>query len=238
MKRSITLTIIAVVLFGSLLSCSEEKFPDTHGNHTGGEPDAYTMATANGGELKPAMEGPVRAALGIPTIDLTTFTLTVTGMVDSSYSLSWEEIQGMESVTTDTMIMYCVEGWEVWGVWKGVLIRDLLEQARVQEGGDYILFDCRDGYQTALPVSYLLKYNTLLAYQVNNAPLQTQYGFPLRLIAFGKYGYKWAKWIYKLTVIDKSQPGYWEKLGFSDQANVSLDRRRFYEGDTVRPLEY
>jgi DMSO/TMAO reductase YedYZ molybdopterin-dependent catalytic subunit len=78
----------------------------------------------------------------------------------------------------------------------------------------------------------------MLAYQVNNAPLQMRDGFPLRLIAFGKYGYKWAKWVTKLSVMSESQLGYWEKLGYSDQANVSLDRRRFYEGDTVQALFY
>ena len=89
-----------------------------------------------------------------------------------------------------------------------------------------------------MPISYLEKYNAMLAYQVNNSPLQKQDGFPLRLIAFGKYGYKWAKWICQLTVIEESQLGYWEKLGFSDQGDVSMDRRRFYEGDSIRPLKY
>lgn len=94
------------------------------------------------------------------------------------------------------------------------------------------------GYKTALPISYLEKYNSMLAYQVNYGPLQDHDGFPLRLIAFGKYGYKWAKWVSKLRIINESQLGYWEKLGFSDQANVSLDRRRYYEGDSIKPLEY
>jgi DMSO/TMAO reductase YedYZ molybdopterin-dependent catalytic subunit len=90
-------------------------------------------------------------------------------------------------------IMYCVEGWEVWGNWKGILIKDLLDKAHLQSDGEYILFESRDGYKTALPISYLENYNAMLAYWVNNALLQKQDGFPLRLIAFGKYGYKWAK---------------------------------------------
>jgi DMSO/TMAO reductase YedYZ molybdopterin-dependent catalytic subunit len=144
----------------------------------------------------------------------------------------------MPAAYTDTMIMYCVEGWEVWGTWKGVLIKDLLDKASLQADGEYVLFECRDGYKTALPISYLETYNAMLAYQVNHALLQKHDGFPLRLIAFGKYGYKWAKWVTKLSVLNESQLGYWEKLGYSDQADVSLDRRRFYEGDTVKPLIY
>jgi len=238
MKRFKTITIVTILIIGFVSGCSDDKDPVTHGDKTHEGTDGITMATPNGGELKSAMDGPVRSALGEPTIALETFELSISGLVDSSYSLSWDEIKELPAVTTDTMIMYCVEGWEVWGVWKGVLIKDLLDKANVHDDGEYVLFESRDGYQTALSTAYLIKYNALLAYQVNNAPLQTHDGFPLRLIAFGKYGYKWAKWVYKLTVMDESQRGYWEKLGFSDQADVSLDRRRYYEGDTVKPLEY
>lgn len=230
--------IIIILMPVYILACGDDKDPVTIDDKPQKAPDGITMATPNGGELKSAMDGPVRSALGEPDINLDTYRLTISGLVDSSYAFSWEEIQEMPAAFTDTLIMYCVEGWEVWGIWKGVLIKDLLARAHLQSGGDYILFESRDGYKTALPISYLLKYDAMLAYQVNNAPLQKQDGFPLRLIAFGKYGYKWAKWVTKLSVMNESQLGYWEKLGFSDQANVSLDRRRFYEGDTVKALVY
>jgi DMSO/TMAO reductase YedYZ molybdopterin-dependent catalytic subunit len=236
MKRVKTIAIIAITFIGSFSACVKEK--DAVHRYKPRETDGITMATPNGGELRPAEEGPVRSALGEPAINLETFQLTVDGLVDSTYSLNWEEIQALPPAYTGFMIMYCVEGWEVYGNWKGVLIKDLLDKANVQADGAYILFECAEGYKTALPISYLVKYKAMLAYQVNDAPLQSHDGFPLRLIAFGKYGYKWAKWVHKLTVMDKSQLGYWEKLGYSDQADVSLDRRIFYEGDTIQPLQY
>jgi DMSO/TMAO reductase YedYZ molybdopterin-dependent catalytic subunit len=238
MKRFRTVTIIVIILAWSLPGCVDDQYLVTHKYKPKEGIDGFTMATPNGGELLPAEKGPVRSALGVPTINLDNFQLTVTGLVDSTYSLSWEEIKELPPTFTGRMIMYCVEGWEVWGNWKGVLIKDLLDRAHVQDDGAFILFECRDGYKTSLPISYLVKYNAMLAYQVNDALLQSQDGFPLRLIAFGKYGYKWAKWVSKLNVMNQSQLGYWEKLGYSDQADVSLDRRRFYEGDTITPLVY
>ena len=239
MKRIRIIPVIAVLLILTCAfpGCVDEQDPVNH-HHTPEEVDGYTMATPNGGKLKSAEEGPTRSALGEPSIDSSTFELSISGLVDSPYSLSWEEIKEMPATTTDTMIMYCVEGWEVWGVWKGVLIKDLLDKAHVQGDGDFVLFESRDGYTTALPTAYLVKYNAMLAYQVNNAPLQKHDGFPLRLIAFGKYGYKWAKWVYKLTVMDESQLGYWEELGYSDRADVPLSRRSYYEGDSAKPLSY
>lgn len=240
MKRCRTGILMAVISISSFSSCVEDKEIVTHETEakTKERIDGLTMATPNGGKLKSAGEGPIRSVLGEPKIYLETFQLSISGLVDSSYSLSWDEINELPAAYTDTMIMYCVDGWEVWGNWKGVLISDLLDKAHVQSDGNYVLFESIDGYKTALPISYLEKYNSMLAYQVNYGPLQDHDGFPLRLIAFGKYGYKWAKWVSKLRIINESQLGYWEKLGFSDQANVSLDRRRYYEGDSINPLEY
>lgn len=192
--RTLLRESILVVLIISLLSCGKDKHSKEGYD---GIVDATTMVTPNGGKLNPAETGPVRSALGVPDIDLNTFQLEITGLVDSSFSLSWEEIQAMPESNTDTIIMYCVEGWEVWGSWKGILVKDLLDKAHLQAKGDYVLFECAEGYTTALPISYLLKYNAILAYQVNDSPLQVHDGFPLRLVAFGKFGYKWAKWVKK-----------------------------------------
>jgi DMSO/TMAO reductase YedYZ molybdopterin-dependent catalytic subunit len=238
MRRFSIISVFAILVSALLLSCSEEKDPVSHQENTDEDIDGVSMATPDGGKLPSAVEGPVRSALGEPVINLETFQLTISGLVDSSYSLTWDEINELPAAYTDTMIMYCVEGWEVWGNWKGILIKDLLDKAQVQGEGEFVLFKSRDGYRTALPVSYLVKYNAMLAYEVNNAPLQKKDGFPLRLVAFGKYGYKWAKWVTSLEVMNTSQLGYWEEFGFSDQADVSLDRRKFYEGDTVKPLSY
>ena len=104
--------------------------------------------------------------------------------------------------------------------------------------GNNVLFRCADGYTTSLPLSYLLKYDIILAYEVNGTPLSVSDGFPLRLIAFGKYGYKWAKWITGMEATEKSVIGYWEGMGYTDKADVPLDRRRYYEGDDAQPLQY
>lgn len=230
MKEIRLVVVVAIMTIVSLLTCTVDKDNE--------DIDVITMATPNGGNLNSAEDGPIRSALGQPSISLETFQLSISGLVDSSYTLSWEEIEELPAVFTDTILMYCVEGWEVWGNWKGVLISDLLEKAIVQSDGIYILFECLDGYKTALPISYLEKYNSILAYQVNSTPLQEHDGFPLRLICFGKYGYKWAKWVSKLEVMDDSQLGFWESFGYSDQADVPISRRQYYEGDNTVPLDY
>jgi len=231
--------ILLLIMFSLLLfNCKDDSKIVSYNNGNDGTIDVTTMATPNGGELKPAEQGPVRSALGEPKIDLSTFQLEITGLVDSSFSLSWAEITQLPAAFSDTMLMYCVEGWEVWGNWKGIPVKDLLDKAILQENGRYVLFHCAEGYTTTLPVAYLKKYNSLLAYEVNGKPLKTNDGFPLRLVAFGKYGYKWAKWVEKLEVIDDSLLGYWENYGYSDVAEVPIKRRRYYEGPDAMPLDF
>ena len=200
--------------------------------------DLATMTTPGGGKLRSAEDGPIRSTLGQPRIDLDAFQLSVSGLVDSPFSLTWEEIQELPAVKTGKMVRYCVEGWEVWGDWEGVLVADLLEKASVKDKAKYVMFHCLDGYSTALPIAYLEKYNVMLAYKVNGNPLSAKRGFPLRVVAFGKYGYKWAKWVTRLEVMDRQKKGHWETRGYSDAANVRLGRRRHYEGANAKPLDY
>jgi DMSO/TMAO reductase YedYZ molybdopterin-dependent catalytic subunit len=235
MNINLLLTLFIIVI---LPNCRPE--PTNYAQYSGSnrDIDITNMKTPSGERLLPAEEGPVLSALGEPTIDLDTFKLEITGLVDSSFYLTWHEIRDLPKASSDIILMYCVEGWEVWGRWEGIIVKDLLATARVQSAGEYVLFGSADGYSTSLPISYLEKYNVILAYDVNGSPLKVSDGFPLRLIAFGKYGYKWAKWVNKLKVTDKSELGYWESYGFSDQANVPISRRRYYEGEDVQPLDY
>ncbi|MBN1307393.1 MAG: molybdopterin-dependent oxidoreductase [Chitinispirillaceae bacterium] len=237
MKKIVHITIMAWAT-AVVIQCANDKSGVVYNWGTNGPVDVTTMATPDGGRVKAAEEGPVRSAFDEPAIDLSTFCLEVTGLVDSPFILTWEEILAHPAAYSDTILMYCVEGWEVWGNWKGILIRSLLERAHVQTEGNHILFGCADGYSTSLPISYLLKYDIILAYEVNGSPLQGYDGFPLRLIAFGKYGYKWAKWITRLEVTAQSETGFWEGRGYTDKADVPISRRQYYEGEAAELLEY
>jgi DMSO/TMAO reductase YedYZ molybdopterin-dependent catalytic subunit len=233
-----TIILLVCISFFALFSCKDDKKVAAAYNDNNNSMDLVTTATPNGGKLKPAQEGPVRSIFGEPKIDVSSFTLTITGLVDSTITLSWKDLQTLPAAISDTMLMYCVEGWEVRGTWKGILLRQLLDKAHIQPEARYILFHGVDGYTTSLPIAYLLKYKGMLAYEVNGYPLKASDGFPLRLIAFGKFGYKWAKWVNKLEVTSQSKSGFWEGVGYSDQADVPIKRRSFYEGEDAKPLEY
>jgi DMSO/TMAO reductase YedYZ molybdopterin-dependent catalytic subunit len=233
-------TICAVLLIGLIFiqSTCKKTLPLNHTDPSTPEIDITTTATPNGGVLKAAEDGPERSVLGHPEVDMESYTLTIDGEVDSSLTLDWTDIQQWHAELSDTILMYCVEGWEVRGNWKGILVSDLLQRASLKENATHVLFESLDNYSTALPIPYLEKYRAILAYEVNGQHLKSNDGFPLRLVAFGKFGYKWAKWVTRLRVLDSSVAGYWETYGYSDEANVPLSRRRYYEGSSAQPIEY
>ena len=54
---------------------------------------------------------------------------------------------------------------------------------------------------------------------MNDEPLTVDHGFPLRLTADGKYGYKWLKWVTVIDLVSEDYKGHYEgKRGWSDEA--------------------
>jgi DMSO/TMAO reductase YedYZ molybdopterin-dependent catalytic subunit len=106
-------------------------------------------------------------------------------------------------------------------LWEGVLIYDILKNANLKADANTVIFHCADGYTTSLPIDYIRDEKILLAYKVNGIILPKEYGFPFRVVAEAKYGYKWAKWVVGIEVTnDPNYKGYWESRGFSNEADI------------------
>lgn len=158
-----------------------------------------------------------------PTIDVTKWSLDVGGLVAKPQRFTYEALRAMPSVE-QLQTLECI-GNEVGGDlistarWRGVRLRDVLLRA----GGPgatalRVTFRCADGYSEAHPLDDALNPTTLLAYEMNGAPLTKAHGFPLRLLVPGLYGMKNPKWITKIELVRTDFQGYWEASGWSDEA--------------------
>jgi DMSO/TMAO reductase YedYZ molybdopterin-dependent catalytic subunit len=65
----------------------------------------------------------------------------------------------------------------------------------------------------------------MLAVRLDDRVLPREHGGPLRLIVPQKYGYKSAKWVYRLKFTEEQELGYWETRGYSDSANPFTNDR-------------
>ena len=155
-----------------------------------------------------------------PKIDLKTYTLEICGEVEKPATLDWQGIQRLSRVQS-VSDFHCVEGWSVLDCkWEGVSFSQIAEFVKPKTDAKYATFECADRYTTSLSLEELSAPNVLLAYGLNGEPLEVGIGFPLRLIVPGKYAYKSALWVTRIRFTSKKELGYWEKLGYSDTADV------------------
>ena len=159
------------------------------------------------------------AILGVQRLDNTTYRLLVSGLVEKNLSVSYKELLALPAYS-EVAYMPCVEGWGFEAKWTGFRVADLLNLSGLKPGAIYVIFQSADGYSTGLPLEYLQENRILLAYGINDVTLPEERGFPLQLVAKSRYGYKWAKWITKIEVVDEEVRGYWESRGYSNSAKV------------------
>jgi len=156
------------------------------------------------------------------------YKLTVTGLVNNTYNLTYNQIIDSFHTSKRVITLFCVEGWEVKILWEGIKVEDLLEIADVKPEANTIIFYAYDGYSTSFPIEYITDNDIIMAYKMNNVTIPPERGFPFQLVAESKWGYKWIKWITSIELSDdENYRGYWESRGYSN--NADLDKGFFDE---------
>ena len=160
-------------------------------------------------------------------IDIDNYVLKVTGLVDTPNEYNYvsviDNFQSYQKVVT----LHCVEGWSATILWEGVLIRDLIDEAKPASNAKVVIFHAYDGYTTSLPLEYILDNDIIMAYEMNGVVLPPERGAPFQLVAESKWGYKWIKWITEIELSDDiDYEGFWESRGYSNKADLD---EPFYE---------
>ena len=160
-----------------------------------------------------------------PHLKLEAYTLKVDGEVEKPATLSWAEFAALPSVVS-VSDFHCVEGWSVPDCrWEGVRISEIERLVKPKEAAKAVTFECADAYGTSLFREELAGDDVLLAYKLNGEPLEEGYGFPVRLIVPSKYAYKSALWVVHLRFTRTKELGFWERRGYSDNADVWKNQR-------------
>ena len=155
------------------------------------------------------------------------YQLKITGLVSEPKTYSYDEVINNHPHYKKVIRLDCVEGWSVTILWEGVLVKDLINEAKSESSAKIIIFHAYDGYTTSFPIDYIMKNDIIMAYKMNEGPLPSQRGFPFELVAESKWGYKWIKWITEIELsADTTYRGYWEKRGYSNDGSLDKD---FYE---------
>jgi DMSO/TMAO reductase YedYZ molybdopterin-dependent catalytic subunit len=175
----------------------------------------------------------IDTSLLTPRLDATTWQMTITGMVDRSLTLTYADLLAMplhEQYVTIACVSNEVGGGLVGNaLWRGVLLRDVLESAGVQAGATQVVGRSYDGWTCGFPTEWVMTdvRDALIAVAMNDEPLPAEHGFPARLIVPGLFGYVSAtKWLTNIELTRwEDFDAYWVPLGWSKEGPILTQSR-------------
>jgi DMSO/TMAO reductase YedYZ molybdopterin-dependent catalytic subunit len=190
-----------------------------------------------GGVVMPNARFYVRNHFRTPTIDASTWTLEVTGLVEQPLALSLRDLSRMPSETR-VVTLECAgngrfaldppvggEAWRLGAVstaeWTGVPLVEVLDRAVprptarevVFRGADHGAVEGRAGsvhFERSLAVDTAREAQAVLAYAMNGEPLPLQHGYPVRLVVPGWYGVASVKWLTAIELVDQELEAYFQ----------------------------
>ncbi|MGH8827726.1 MAG: molybdopterin-dependent oxidoreductase, partial [Jiangellaceae bacterium] len=137
----------------------------------------------------------------VPTIDRESYRLAVVVPGSATRYLTYPELLNA-SDTTIRAVLDCTGGWWADQEWRGVRLNRLLGEV----DGRSVVVRSVTGYGRRLPVTDAGR--LLLALHVAGRPLSRGHGAPVRLVAPGRRGFWWVKWIDQVSVDDV--PWWWQ----------------------------
>jgi DMSO/TMAO reductase YedYZ molybdopterin-dependent catalytic subunit len=210
--------------------------------------EAIDLATATTGDLAPGTSFNIAGlapivvpnqdfyridtAIVVPRVSVDTWKLSLTGLVDNPYQLSFDELMEMDMVER-FITLSCVSN-EVGGDlvgnarWLGVPLAEVVDRAQPQANAEQLVGRSVDRFTVGFPLEAVYDgREALVAVAMNGEPLPLEHGFPVRLVVSGLYGYVSAtKWLseIELTTWD-SFDAYWVPRGWSKEAPIKTQSR-------------
>jgi DMSO/TMAO reductase YedYZ molybdopterin-dependent catalytic subunit len=154
------------------------------------------------------------------------WTVRFGGLIEQPTRLSLADLRAMPARTQITR-HNCVEGWSYIAKWKGVQLGRVLDLVKLKPEARYIIFICYDHvpgtvefagvYYESVDLEDAYHPQTILAYDMNDKPLPTAHGAPLRVRIERQLGFKSAKYIQYIWAADRlnalkaaGRGGFWE----------------------------
>jgi DMSO/TMAO reductase YedYZ molybdopterin-dependent catalytic subunit len=223
MTRMVTLIVVVLMILQGIMIAAngcgvgEDK-------SKGGELKPVEVREYQGERLSSINDFRENSIKGPQHVDLESYRLKIFGLVENPKDYTYDEVINNHQSYEKVVKLDCVEGWSVVILWQGLLVKDLLAEAKVQPEAKMVIFHAYDGYTTALPVDYIMNKDILMAYKMNGVTLPPERGFPFELVSESKWGYKWEKWVTQIELSDDvNYRGYWESRGYSNSADINED---------------
>lgn len=139
----------------------------------------------------------------------------------------------------------CVEAWSMVVPWNGIPLAKIIKAAQPNSKARYVRFQTLNDpqqmpnanwaggpYIEGLTISEAVHPLTLLATGIYDKPLEQQTGAPIRLVIPWKYGFKYAKSIVRIDLVETMPQNTWwrqndREYGFYANVNPQFDHPRW-----------
>lgn len=155
--------------------------------------------------------------------------LEINGLVEGPQVYRYEDLAALPAVTQQTTLR-CISN-EVGGglmsnaVWKGIPLRHLIERAGPQAGVVEVFLHGVDNYSDSFAFEKAMEETTLVAYEMNGAPLPQRHGYPVRVIVPGLFGEKNVKWVTRIELVNRDVKGFYEQQGWGPNFVIPTSSR-------------
>lgn len=139
--------------------------------------------------------------------------LELAGLVADKTPWTLENLRGLPAKSQVTRHI-CIEGWSQISQWSGVPPQVFPRRVGADLRARYVAFKCFDGYSTSIDMPSASHPQTLLALDFLARPLAPEWGAPVRRRIPARLGFKSAKNLQAISVINPYPGGYWEDLGY------------------------
>jgi len=150
-------------------------------------------------------------------VDPATWTLSVRGLVARPLELG---IDDLDATAERRALLDCTSGWYAERDWRGVRLGDVLQEAgvdgegsgtpRAADGAAWVTVRSVTGYRWSLPLDEAR--GALLATHLSSERLDHGHGYPIRLVAPGRRGFQWVKWVDSIEVRRRPDPRQWVEI--------------------------
>lgn len=166
------------------------------------------------------------------------YRLKVYGLVENPVEMSLANLRSLGTKTQITL-HHCIQGWSGIAAWGGLPLAELIQLVRPRPNAKAVVFHSfGEGvalhkgvagvrYYDSLSIKNARNTHTLLAYEMNDQPLNHLHGAPLRLRVENQLGFKMVKWIQAIEFVEdvrsigKGEGGFAEDHEyFGELANI------------------
>lgn len=180
---------------------------------------------------------------GVPSVEPASYRLSVAGLVEQPLELTLDQLRADYPADTVAATIACaglrrdelmnirpIPGEVAWstepvstGVWHGVRLADVLATARPTAGARHVAFTGLDeverhgnrfGFGGSIPLTKALADETLLAWELNGAPLPPVHGYPLRAVVPGYIGARSVKWLASIRLQEEPTENYFQSHAY------------------------